>query len=193
MRRAIACVGGVGPSDVVMRGQHIHDHTRAVLMNYFSVFVKEPPPTRHALRTANRRQPPTATNRHPSTAANRQPSCLDHEAESVPVNVRNPFLVSSPPPPPQEQPWATPPCGAQWVDDATGPPTARPMLLPEGWHGNSATVHCTRAPSQSNGHTGAVLERLTTAAGGGGGFGTRPRYLIVCLWRRLLAYRHCSF
>ena len=27
----------------------------------------------------------------------------------------------------------------------------------------------------------------------GGGFGTRPRYLIVCLWRRLLAYCHCSF
>ena len=25
---------------------------------------------------------------------------------------------------------------------------------------------------------------------GGGGFGTRPRYLIVCLWRRLLASRH---
>ena len=31
------------------------------------------------------------------------------------------------------------------------------------------------------------------AAGGGGGVGTRPRYLIVCLWRRLLASRHCSF
>ena len=29
--------------------------------------------------------------------------------------------------------------------------------------------------------------------GGGGGVGTRPRYLIVCLWRRLLASRHCSF
>ena len=29
--------------------------------------------------------------------------------------------------------------------------------------------------------------------GGGGGFGTRPRYLIVCLWRRLLASRHCTF
>ena len=25
-----------------------------------------------------------------------------------------------------------------------------------------------------------------------GGFGTRPRYLIVCLWRRLLASRHCT-
>ena len=25
-----------------------------------------------------------------------------------------------------------------------------------------------------------------------GGVGTRPRYLIVCLWRRLLASRHCS-
>ena len=29
--------------------------------------------------------------------------------------------------------------------------------------------------------------------GGGGGGGTRPRYLIVCLWRRLLASRQCSF
>ena len=28
---------------------------------------------------------------------------------------------------------------------------------------------------------------------GGGGVGTRPRYLIVCLWRRLLASRHCTF
>ena len=28
---------------------------------------------------------------------------------------------------------------------------------------------------------------------GGGGVGTRPQYLIVCLWRRLLASRHCSF
>ena len=27
----------------------------------------------------------------------------------------------------------------------------------------------------------------------GGGGGTRPWYLIVCLWRRLLASRHCSF
>ena len=28
------------------------------------------------------------------------------------------------------------------------------------------------------------------SAGGGGG--TRPWYWVVCLWRRLLAYRHCS-
>ena len=28
---------------------------------------------------------------------------------------------------------------------------------------------------------------------GGGAVGTRPRYLIVCLWRRLLASCHCSF
>ena len=41
---------------------------------------------------------------------------------------------------------------------------------------------------------------LRTEGGGGGGLlgggvvgGTRPRYLIVCLWRRLLASRHCSF
>ena len=32
-----------------------------------------------------------------------------------------------------------------------------------------------------------------SAPQGGGGVGTRPRYLIVCLWRRLLASRHCSF
>ena len=31
------------------------------------------------------------------------------------------------------------------------------------------------------------------APGGGGGVGTRPRYLIVCLWQRLLASRHRSF
>ena len=34
---------------------------------------------------------------------------------------------------------------------------------------------------------------LCVCGGGGGGGGTRPRYLIVCLWRRLLASRHCSF
>ena len=28
---------------------------------------------------------------------------------------------------------------------------------------------------------------------GGGGVGTRPRYLIVCLWRRPLASRHRPF
>ena len=28
---------------------------------------------------------------------------------------------------------------------------------------------------------------------GGGGVGTRPRYQVACLWRRLLASRHCSF
>ena len=28
---------------------------------------------------------------------------------------------------------------------------------------------------------------------GGGGVGTRPRYLIVCLWQRLLASHHCPF
>ena len=33
--------------------------------------------------------------------------------------------------------------------------------------------------------------RLTTRVGGGGG--TRPRYQVVCLWRCLLASRHCSF
>ena len=28
---------------------------------------------------------------------------------------------------------------------------------------------------------------------GGGGVGTRPRYSVVCLWRRPLASRHCAF
>ena len=31
----------------------------------------------------------------------------------------------------------------------------------------------------------------STGRGGGGG-GTRPRYSVVCVWRRLLASRHCS-
>ena len=29
--------------------------------------------------------------------------------------------------------------------------------------------------------------------GGGGGGGTRPWCWLVCLWRRLLASRHCTF
>ena len=37
------------------------------------------------------------------------------------------------------------------------------------------------------------IARAIDFGGGGGGVGTRPRYLIVCLWRRLLASRHCSF
>ena len=37
-----------------------------------------------------------------------------------------------------------------------------------------------------------VLEGMRKS-GGGGGVGTRPRYSVVCLWRRLLASRHCSF
>ena len=32
-----------------------------------------------------------------------------------------------------------------------------------------------------------LLRTKKARPGGGGGFGTRPRYLIVCLWRRLLA------
>ena len=43
---------------------------------------------------------------------------------------------------------------------------------------------------------GGAYRPLATAPSdplrGGGGVGTRPRYLIVCLWRRLLASRHCS-
>ena len=39
----------------------------------------------------------------------------------------------------------------------------------------------------------AGFSPLTHTPGGGGGVGTRPRYLIVCLWRRLLASRHCPF
>ena len=38
------------------------------------------------------------------------------------------------------------------------------------------------------------LTMVTFLCGGWvGGFGTRPRCLIVCRWRRLLASRHCSF
>ena len=44
------------------------------------------------------------------------------------------------------------------------------------------------------GGNGGVTGGYRGAYGGGGGeVGTRPRYLIVCLWRRLLASRHCSF
>ena len=40
-------------------------------------------------------------------------------------------------------------------------------------------------------HTPSPCEAMPECKWGGGG--TRPRYLIVCLWRRLLASRHCSF
>ena len=40
---------------------------------------------------------------------------------------------------------------------------------------------------------GGLLPFQCSPRGGGGGVGTRPQYLIVCLWRRLLASRHCSF
>ena len=39
----------------------------------------------------------------------------------------------------------------------------------------------------------SVWFRLYWSGQRGGGVGTRPRYLIVCLWRRPLASRHCSF
>ena len=34
------------------------------------------------------------------------------------------------------------------------------------------------------------LDAILALCRGGGGVGTRPQYLIVCLWRRLLASRH---
>ena len=39
----------------------------------------------------------------------------------------------------------------------------------------------------------AVPSLACVGSGRGGGIGTRPRYLIVCLGRRPLASRHCSF
>ena len=44
---------------------------------------------------------------------------------------------------------------------------------------------------------GCMWPRVASAppvqGAGGGEFGTRPQYPIVCLWRRLLASHHCSF
>ena len=42
-------------------------------------------------------------------------------------------------------------------------------------------------------HLGGLQRDLVPAQFGGGGFGTRPRCLFVCLWRRLLASRHRTF
>ena len=38
-----------------------------------------------------------------------------------------------------------------------------------------------------------LWRRVLVVASEGGGGGTRPRYSVVCLWRRPLASRHCSF
>ena len=70
-----------------------------------------------------------------------------------------------------------------------------------GWNVSSAAV-C-RCDTNGDGFTKCAIHvhvpraysnnRYPLASVGGGGVGTRPRYLIVCLWRRLLASRHCSF
>ena len=53
---------------------------------------------------------------------------------------------------------------------------------------------CRPAMQRSNLASVAPMRDQTFALrGGGGGVGTRPRYSVVCLWRRLLASRHCSF
>ena len=50
-------------------------------------------------------------------------------------------------------------------------------------------LHC----SQFSVPDHVLCVRFPRAQGRGGGDGTRPQYPIVCLWRRLLASRHCSF
>ena len=47
--------------------------------------------------------------------------------------------------------------------------------------------------SRHGGHVRGCLRARPAPTGGGGGVGTRPRYPIGCLWRRLLASRNCSF
>ena len=113
---------------------------RAVLKTP-NIFRKTAPKD-HQPPTANRRQPPTAINRHrhqPPTAPNRQPPtivrycfcgllscpCLDHEAESVPVNVRFCWRnePSSPPLPFKDSPGAGAVAGHTLKGGNVPPPT----------------------------------------------------------------------
>ena len=106
------------------------------------------------------------------------------------------------------------------VLESANPAWTRPSTVPapedvgcEGTRGGGGCVDCCLQPEvvptgpgmggqtacATLGHwgEGRHVYCTETAAGGGkgggGGLGTRPRYLIVCLWRRLLASRHCSF
>ena len=71
----------------------------------------------------------------------------------------------------------------------TGAPRSRPDT--------DVQWDCARASRGSQGHPAregrSPAPHTQRARDGGGGVGTRPRYSVVCLWRRLLASRHCSF
>ena len=47
--------------------------------------------------------------------------------------------------------------------------------------------------ARSDFHQNFICVNLVFSRPGGGGVGTRPRYWIVCLWRRLLASHHGSY
>ena len=77
--------------------------------------------------------------------------------------------------------------GAQSLDALGG----SPLRVPHGGGGG-----CPRSSSYGGGGARRGIPvglRLAVLRGSGGGGGARPRYLIVCLWRRLLASRHRSF
>ena len=69
------------------------------------------------------------------------------------------------------------------------------MTSPGGYGHGTTTSNATTTDAATSINTGMTTNQGEGGgiAGGGGGVGTRPRYLIVCLWRRLLASRHCSF
>ena len=62
-----------------------------------------------------------------------------------------------------------------------------PTLAHRGLEANNGTLLSVRITQVDE------VRSLLLFAGGGGGSGTRPRYLIVCLWRRLLVSRRRSF
>ena len=64
--------------------------------------------------------------------------------------------------------------------------------IPRVWRAH--VMVCRSAPLEMRPRTLHCLTAVLRTGGvGGGGVGTRPWYLIVCRWRRLLASRHCSF
>ena len=65
----------------------------------------------------------------------------------------------------------------------TGPGLPRPTAVAASNAASSMT---------SDSENQALAKELFRKGGGGGAVGTRPRYPIVCLRRRLLASRHCS-
>ena len=85
---------------------------------------------------------------------------------------------------------------------STSPMLSRPQhKCPRrtGWRCWDAAARgfVTRVALRNTTGTGHTLRRQWTQmyklVRAGAGFGTRPRYSVVCLWRRLLASRHFSF